>query len=232
MNWRMVYFGLAGTMMCTAGLQAATLIEHVESEGGTMKIWFQGAKMRMDTEEGAYMLMDWETNKMYIVSPEEGMAMDMSHIMAAKSKGGGGDSKPKAEVSKVGDGPEIAGYDTVHYRITVEGTHCQDIYASKKAYKDLDADDLFERMQKLSDTDMEGMDEWSTSCDYADQGLDFAELGFPMRTEYVESGGWDEVKNIVPDAGQPDGGFDVPAGLEVMDMSQMMQYMQRPPGNQ
>jgi hypothetical protein len=231
MNWRMVYFGLAGTMMCSASLQAATLIEYVESEGETMKIWFQGAKMRMEAE-GAYVLMDWESKKMYVVSPEEGMAMDMSHVMAAQPKGGGGDGKPKAVVSKVGDGPEIAGYDTVHYTISVEGEHCQDIYASKKAYKDLNAEDLFDRIQRLSDTDMEGMDQWSTPCDYADQGLDFAELGFPMRTEYVQRGGSDEVQRIVLDADQPDGGFDVPAGLEVMDMSQMMQYMQRPPGNQ
>ena len=230
MNWRTVYFGLAGTMVCSAGLQAATLIEYVESEGETMKIWFQGAKMRMEAE-GAYMLMDWEAKKMYIVSPEEGMAMDMSHIFAAQPTGEGG-SGPEAVVSKVGDGPEIAGYDTVHYKISVEGEHCQDIYASKKAYKDLDAEDLFDRIQKLSDSDMEGMDEWSTPCDYAEQGLDFAELGFPMRTEYAESGAFEEVKRIVPDAGQPDGGFDVPAGLEIMDMSQMMQYMQRPPGNQ
>jgi hypothetical protein len=230
MNWRTVYFGLAGTLVCSAGLQAATLIEYVESEGETMKIWFQGAKMRMEAE-GAYMLMDWEAKKMYIVSPEEGMAMDMSHVFAAQPKSEG-DSGPKAVVSKVGDGPEIAGYDTVHYKISVEGEHCQDIYASKKAYKNLDAEDLFDRIQKLSDSDMEGMDEWSTPCDYAEQGLDFAELGFPMRTEYAESGAFEEVKRIVPDAGQPDGGFDVPAGLEVMDMSQMMQYMQRPPGNQ
>ena len=230
MNWRMVYLGLAGTMMCSAGLQAATLME-MESEGETMKIWFQGAKMRMEAE-GAYMLMDWEANKMYMVSPEEGMAMDMSHIMAAQPKGGV-DSGPRPVVSKVGGGPEIAGYDTVHYKISVEGEHCQDIYVSKKAYKDLDAEDLFDRIQKLSDTDMEEMAEWGGGpCDYAEKGLDLAELGFPMRTEYVESGGFDEVRRIVPDAGQPDGGFDVPAGLEVMDMSQMMQYMQRPPGNQ
>ena len=104
----------------------------------------------------------------------------------------------------------------MHYKISVEGEHCQDIYVSKKAYKDLDAEDLFDRIQKLSDTDMEEMAEWGGGpCDYAEKGLDLAELGFPMRTEYVESGG-----------------FDVPAGLEVMDMSQMMQYMQRPPGNQ
>jgi hypothetical protein len=186
--------------------------------------------MRMDSE-GGYMLMDWEANKMYLVSPEEGMAMDMSHVMAAQPKGGE-NSGPRAVVSKVGDGPDIAGYDTVHYRISVGGEHCQDIYTSKKAYKDLDAEDLFDRMQKLADADMEEMDEWSTPCDYADQGLDFAELGFPMRTEYVESGEWDEVRKIVPDAGEPEGGFDVPAGLEVMDMSQMMQFMQRPPGNE
>jgi len=230
MNWRMVYIGLAGTMLYSAGLHAATLIEHVESEGETMKIWFQGAKMRTESE-GGYMLMDWETNKVYLISPEEGMAMDMSHIMAAQPKSGE-NSRPKAVISKVGDGPEIAGYDTVHYKISVEGEHCQNIYASKKAYKDLNAEDLFDRMQKLADADMEGMDQWSTPCDYADQGLDFAELGFPLRTEYVESGEWDEVRKIVPDAGEPEGGFDVPAGLEVMDMSEMMQYMQRPPGDQ
>jgi hypothetical protein len=228
MNWRMMYFGLAGTMMCSAGPQAATLME-MESEGETMKIWIQGAKMRMDAE-GAYMLMDWEASKMYVVNPAEGMAMDMSHVFAAQPTGGE-DSGPTPVVSKVGDGPEIAGYDTVHYKISVEGEHCQDIYTSKKAYKDLDAEDLFERIQKLSATDMEGMDEWSSACDYADKGLDFGNLGFPMRTEYVESGGVDEVRRIVPDAGQPGGGFDVPAGLEVMDMSQMMQYMQRPPGD-
>ena len=230
MNWRMVYFGLAGTLMCSAGLQAATLME-MESEGEAMKIWFQGAKMRMESE-GGYMLMDSEANKMYIVSPEEGMAMDMSFILAAQSKGEKGESGPKAVATKVGDGPEIAGYDTVHYRISVEGEHCQDLYTSKKAYKDLDAEDLFDRIQKLGDSDMEDMGEWSSPCDYADTDLDFAELGFPLRTEDVQSGGYEEVRRIVPDAGQPDGGFDVPAGLEVMDMSQMMQYMQRPPGKQ
>ena len=230
MNWRMVCFGLVGMMMCSAGLQAATLME-MESDGETMTIWFQGAKMRMESE-GGYVLMDWEANKMYIVSPEEGMAMDMSYVMAAQPKGDKGDSGPKAVVTKVGNGPEIAGYETVHYTISVEGEHCEDIYTSKKAYKDLDAEDLFDRIQKLGDTDMDEMDEWGSPCDYAETSLDFADLGFPMRTEYAESGEFEEVARIVPDAGQPDGGFDVPAGLEIMDMSQMMQYMQRPPGKQ
>lgn len=231
MNWRMVYFGVAGTMMWSAGLHAATLLEYKESEGETMRIWFQGAKMRMESE-GGYMLMDWDASKMYVVSLEEGIAMDMSHVMGAQPKGGAGGNMPEAVATKVGGGPEIAGYDTVHYKISVEGEHCQDIYVSRKAYKDLKAERLFDRIQKLADADMEEMNQWSTPCDYADRGLDFAEIGFPMRTEYADSGESEEVRRIVPDAGQPEGGFDVPAGLEVMDMSQMMQFMQRPPGNE
>lgn len=229
MNWRIVIAGFLGALMYAAGLDAATLVEMVDLDGEGARMWFEGAKMRQEAE-GGYVLMDWDARKMYLVSLEDGMAMDMSHMLAPKPGGGDGGRGVDASIDKVGDGPRIAGYDTVHYEISVGGEHCRDVFVSAKAMRDMASKDLVERLQQMESSDMEEMDtEWGSPCDHADQAVDFTELGFPLRTVYVESGEVDEVRRIVLDAGTPDGGFEVPAGMQIVDMSQMMQMMQGMP---
>ncbi len=231
MNRRIVIVGAAGMLMYSATLSAATLIEMVN--GGTAStMWLEGAKLRQDTE-GGYVLMDWDARTVYMVNTAEGMAIDVSHMLAAKP---GADNSKRgvdgASVDKVGDGPKIAGYDTVHYEISIHGEPCQDIFVSKKAMRDVGAADIFDRLQSMDQDDDDDMDYgYGNPCDEADQAYDLSKIGFPLRIEEMESGEVFEVRRIEVDAKLPDGGFALPAGLQIMDMSQLMQMYQNTPTN-
>jgi hypothetical protein len=129
----------------------------------------------------------------------------------------------KVDVKKVGAGPEIAGYSTVHYTISAQDIICQDVYVSTKAMKDIASKNIMKYMQEMSETDMEETGNASrTPCDYADQGVDYVELGFPMRTMYIERNQAYEVTAIQLHATLPAGGFELPEGMQIMDMGQMM----------
>lgn len=226
MNRKILIGCFAGALIYSASLGAATLIEFVDSEGETSKMWIEGAKMRMDHSDG-YALTDWEKRKMYYVSTEEGMVMDMSSFLAARPSTGKARKPVNADVKKMGSGPEIAGYKTTHYKVSVESRHCMDVFLSVKAMKDMASKDVMKWMQDMANTGMEETDtQWSNPCDNADQGIDYVKLGFPMRTVHVDNGQTDEVTAIVLNASQPKGGFDLPEGMKVMDMGQMMQQMQ------
>ena len=94
--------------------------------------------------------------------------------------------------------------------------------------KDMGSKEIMKRMEKFADSDMGDMgDEWSTPCDRAESDIDYIEVGFPLRTVYIDSGEVDEVRRIVLDADLPEGGFTLPEGMKVMDMGQMMQQMQQ-----
>ena len=69
----------AGSLICSALLNAATLIETMESDGEAQKIWIEGTKMLIDSGEG-YDLADMEKRKMYFVSPEDERKFRLSSI--------------------------------------------------------------------------------------------------------------------------------------------------------
>lgn len=230
MKLRVMIVGFLGILGYSATLNAATLLEvALDGEVG-YKMWIEGNKLRQDVEGGYVMLMDWDAGTAYMINTAEGIAMDTSHIMAAKP--GKKDQKRSVDgisVDKVGAGPTIAGYETVHYRISVDGEDCENIYTSTKVIRDIGAD-IFDRLQSMADNDDDDMDYgYGDPCDKADEAYDLAKLGYPMRTEDASSGEVIEVTRIEVDAKLPDGGFEVPAGIQIMDMNQMMQMYQNPP---
>jgi hypothetical protein len=230
MKSRVLFASFLGALAYSATLSAATLMEFVDSDGETGKMWVEGAKVRSH-DEGGYVIMDWEARTAYMVNTAQGMAMDMSFMLAAKP----GADNPKrsidgVSVDKAGDGPTIAGYDTVHYTVSVDGELCEDIFVSKKAMRDIGSADFFDRMQSMGEDEDDEMDYGpSNPCDVADRAIDFTKLGFPMRTVNAESGEANEVTRIELDAALPEGGFEVPAGMQIIDMSQMMQMHQNAP---
>lgn len=223
MKSKILIAGFVGALAYSATLNAATLIEMAD-DGEVMKMWLEGTKLRQDAE-GGYVIMDWDAGKWYFVNLDGGMVIDLSHMLSAKSgTGGPGQGVDGASVDKVGGGPTIAGYDTVHYEISIDGEPCQDIFVSTKAMRDIGSNDVFERLQSMDQDDDEDMDfGYGSPCDQADQAYDLSKLGFPMRIEETESGEVFEVRRIEVDAKLPDGGFELPAGMQIMDMSQMMQ---------
>ena len=227
MNKKILVAWIVGSSFFSASLSAATLIEMKESDGSTVKMWVEGSKMRVDSDEG-YAITDMEKRKMYYISPAEGTVMDMSSILAPQSPVAETGEQMKVDVKKMGAGPDIAGYSTQHYKVSVQGDHCKDIFLSTKAMDDMASKDIIKYMQDMSDTGIEEMEaQWSSPCDHADQGIDYVKLGFPMRTVDIENNSVEEVKSIQLNAMIPAGGFELPKGMQIIDMGQMMDMMRQ-----
>lgn len=214
-------------LICLAGVQnapAATLIEQYDADS-TITIYIDGARMRTETSgEGAYGLMDLKKRKLLMVNPAEKTVMDMSSMAWPENPAKGGDDheKVKAKLEKIGDGPTIAGYKTVHYVLKANGKKCNDIYASRKAFKDTGwAETWVENGRALREANFDTAD----ACEIADyDAADPSEIGWPLKV--VEADGqFTEIVRIEQDAKLPAGGFEVPENYKVVSLATMMRSM-------
>lgn len=205
-------------------LHAATLVEQRDTESSTI-MYIEGVRMRAETPgEPGYMLMNFEDGTMYMVNPKERTVLDNSAMIKAmreqKAKPASGPAPVRFEHK--GAGPMIAGYSTEHYAEYAGGVHCGDVFLSREAMDDSGFDDFMDAMESGV---LAGDDEQSDPCDWG-SAAGFAlvrEHGYPLR-ELAADGSLDnEVVRIQTGAALPEGGFELPAGFQVVTMEQMMQ---------
>ena len=158
-----------------------------------------------------------------MVNPDERTAMDMSSMAWPEKKKSGGDlKKVDASLDKIGDGPTIAGYETVHYVVKANGRKCHDLYASKKAFNHTGwAESWSENGRALNEANFDTADD----CEIADYEVaDPGNIGWALKT--IEADGqYSEVLRIEQDAKLPVGGFEVPADYRLVSYAEMMQGM-------
>ena len=208
-------------------LSAATLIESMAAEGGGQRMWVEGSRMRSEGGEGSeYALVDLETRKMYVVSPEQGQVLDMSGAFQTPLGQGAEPALPDVDVARQGSGPEIAGYETEHYVISAGGGRCGEVFTSKKALADTGMGEMITMMGDLNSAMSMSMDQTSADpCDLADDVVDYREIGLPLKTLGADGQQEELVTRIELGAEVPPGGFDVPSAYPVTDFAQMMQQM-------
>lgn len=214
---------LASAILCQCSTAwAATLIEERDSES-TVLMYIEKGKMRTETPgENGYALLDLRGRKMFMIDPAEKNAVDMSSMMFPRETGqasaGGRTANPALE--KIGSGPEIAGYTTEHYALKANGVMCQELFTSKKAFKDSGWAELWNDVGE-SMKDMAAAEEDADDCDVAEAELiDPAEIGWPLKTIQAD-GETTEVVRIERDVVVPPGGFEIPAGYTVISMQEM-----------
>jgi hypothetical protein len=223
----LVVCGLACTSV-PGSVSAVTLIEQADGESTTL-MYVDGAKLR--TEDGGgegYGLMDLEKRTMYLVNPREGTAFDMSSTMWKATASADSNAVPvDAKLEKMGSGPEIAGYATEHYALFANGSKCQDLYLSRKAFDD---SGFAEQWDSIS-TAWQEMDlDRNDACDAAEvEALDYRKHGWPLRTVHRDSmheGQFEETIRIEQGAAMPPGGFALPTGYTVVSFQEMMGSLQ------
>jgi len=225
---------VVGGLACFAVLEsvtAATLIEQTDGETRSI-VYAEGAKLRTDEGGDAegmqgYGLIDLEKKTFFLVNTKEKTVLDMSSAMwKAAAAGGGVTAQVDARLEKVGAGPEIAGYATEHYELLADGKKCQDIYLSRKAFDDSGCAKTWARAgQSMREMGVDPSD----ACDVAEfRALDFEKYGWPLKTMHRESmhaGQFEEVLRIERGVEPPPGGFEVPAGYQVVSFEAMMGSM-------
>lgn len=129
---------------------SASLIESQESGTGIQKTWIEDARLRVETgDSDQYMLMDFSQHRMYIVFPENKQVMDMSKIVANFGSGSQDQHISRHTVRHLGQGPVIAGYQTEHYRISVNGEKCFDSCTSPQAVDDFALQAFIDGMKEM-----------------------------------------------------------------------------------
>jgi hypothetical protein len=207
-------------------LQAATLLEQRDAESHTI-MYIDGVQMRAETPgQPGYMLMNFEAGTMYMVSPEEKTVIDNSAMLKAmrEQKPQSTGRQPSVRFQHMGPGPIIAGYKTEHFAEYVDDTHCADIFLSKDA---LDDSGFSEFMDAMESGVMNSDEEESSPCDWGSvEGFSLVRKhGYPLRELDADGTLNNEVIRIQTDAAVPEGGFELPAGYQVITMEQMMQGM-------
>lgn len=134
-------------MVFTSDLLAVSLIE-TKREEGQDTIYVDGDRMLITgMGEDIRMIMDLDEKKMFMVNSKNKSAMDMSEATWKALKATGEKKPPPkvdARLEKVGAGPEIAGYDTTHYKIYVDGHLCAEKWTSLEALKDSGFDEIWD----------------------------------------------------------------------------------------
>ena len=118
--------------LCLAASQPATaalLIEGRSTNGDDVQTYISyidGQNSRMGgTDSQQYVLMNWKSKTLYLVDKASRQATDMSISL---KQGAPSQKCPQPEVDaaleRVGAGPKMAGYSTVHYIVKADGKAC------------------------------------------------------------------------------------------------------------
>jgi hypothetical protein len=208
--------------------QAATLIEVKTPEGQT-KVYRDGARSRMDTADGGYMLVDSQAETMFLVMPNERRVMDMSQMLKTAPPAGDG-SPIKVTFKKEGSGPRIAGYMTTQYQYAVDDKACGTVMASEQALEDSGLQETFAMMQRMAaraDAMMMAFNARTDPCQRA--GTRFSEhardIGIPMRITMGKGQLISEIVRIEKETKLPPNAFTVPDGYQVLNTGQLLQQL-------
>lgn len=211
-------------------LFAGTVIESTDDQKNHTKIMIEKDMARIDTADmQGYMLIDLGKEKIYAVSTDEQVVMDLSPHIIEGSPRVITTNRKQASFVKQGKGPKIAGYSTTQYKVMMGDTHCFDEYLSKEAIDNRDIRHFTEVMAKISQVE-EKMDVIESSpsdnpCLTAEESMDdqYLKLGVPLRTVDENGVTVNEITSIENDAPFSSDTFDIPKDYPTLSRDEMMQ---------
>lgn len=218
------------------GAYAGTTIESHDDVGGSSTVKIQGFQARIDNgNDSGYMLIDMRADKVYSVSNDDRMVLDASSPIPPDEDpygAGQGGTPPAPTVTKVGSGPTIAGFPTIHYRIMVGEEHCYDEYLAPKPLENHEVLRFTQTMSKWSSRlrrNTAPSSEVDDACDAVVDALNeqYPTLGIPMRT--VDGAGTviHEVTRIQGGETFPARLFKLPAEYPVITQRDLVRRVQK-----
>lgn len=215
---------------------AGTLIESTDNVGNNVTVLIGDKMARVDSSDlDGYMVVDMSRQKIYVVSNEEQVVIDLSSSAHSDSVPDRPPTtrpeRPTATYVDEGTGPEIAGYTTRHYKVMVGSMLCFDEFLSKKMIQNPGVHKFIEVMAKQSQVrENEGMTEYFAAdnpCESAEDVMDqrHLSLGLPLRTLDDEGIAIYEITQITLNAAVPAASFKFPENFPLISRGEMMQRM-------
>jgi len=225
---RLIKHLLAPAALClaSANLAAATLIES-KTEGGLHKMWVEGPKARVQSEGGVqgHVLMDFAGRELLFVNDTKKTIITMDSQLSDKPA----PQIDGARLAEVGPGPEIAGFETTHYRLEVDGKVCSESYISSAIIEEANLEALAEAAREIYSPPAPGSD----GCARAEAAFEpkLIDKGFVLRS--VKDGKVQrEVTSVRTGVELPPGGLEAPEDYRRIDMAEMQRRLMESMKNQ
>lgn len=215
-------------LVCLLGLfiishtASAAIVIDVVSKGNTGRVMSDGHRARLDLPgEDGYMLMDYQSGRMLMVSPSVQQVIDLGN---AGSREPVDANAAGIELRPLGHGPKIAGFTTVQFSLVASGQNCGVVFGSDEAMHLRGINQLFDALQSMLESQRNALGSFAAfidSCTLASMNM-AAHAGFtgmPMRMLDVNGKLLSEVRQINTGAEIPLSAFAVPPGYERVSLN-------------
>lgn len=237
------FAALALALPLTAGIaHADTVIESVDAKLNEIRVSIGSDGARIERGDSpVQVLIDYKAQSIHAVDTSRRYAMDMSSPAPARHEHGDFDfasvPPPAVRMERMGAGPTIAGYETVHYRVLVEGRRCFDEYLAPAALDD-DGIRQFIKVMAAGTNDAEHrvlvqLTDPERLCDAVTDLIDdhYPRLGIPLRTLDARGHEVHRVTRIDTTASHDAAMFRIPDGYEILTRAQVMEREAPPPSS-
>lgn len=204
--------------MSSTAVMAGTIIE-LQNNNELNTVITDGNQVRMNMGGSDYMIVDYRSHSVRVVSPQKQQVMLLdTGSTAAMNK----TPLVRSAVKNLGTGQAVAGYNTQKYGFTANGKSCGLIYGSKDAYQAQGIKELLAAMRTMMQKQRDMLGAFASlvdDCTLADMSITdhINTIGVPMRTERngkVET----EVKSIKTDVSLPADVFHIPPTYKSVNM--------------
>jgi hypothetical protein len=217
-------FGLISLVVCSPVVADVMLVVK-DARGQTSKISSNGKQARIESAQTpGYAIVDYSKGELLAVDPQRQEIVRMS--LGSEGEGSG-EATLDVSLKRKGDGPKIAGYATRKFKVTANGEKCGTVFASKKLLENGGIQAMFESMRAMQKM-VGGMSaRFSGSmpvCQRANLALadTMDSNGAPMKVVDASGKLVSEVVSVDTSASFPGGHYQVPAGMKIVSMEQMM----------
>lgn len=203
-------------------LLADTVIE-LNSNSEAATYMSNGKKARINTSDKSdYMIVDFATNTIYAIRPDERQIINLSQTVPALSN----NEAPAVELAftPAGVGPDVAGYATKSYRFSADGEDCGTVHASKAALDGTSIGSMLDAMNDMAENARKALGGFAAAippCQQANMSLgsQVSRIGAPMQTLDVHGRVQRSInsisKNVTVDAGV----YELPADYRTSSMA-------------
>lgn len=219
-------------LFCSVAVYGATVIESIDDDGKIGKVTIEKDRARIDSGAlGGYILVNLKDASIYAIDHKERAILDLrSPLLTSGAMHGQADkpgTRPSVTFKKIGPGPVISGYKTIHYRVSVDGMHCSDEYLSAQLLTLPGVRRFTEVLGKATGDDRQsGMGipyDPEAPCESADDLTDdyYPQLGIPMKS--VGSNGLmtHKITRVITAFDPPVGTFTSPPSYQKMTRAQL-----------
>jgi len=184
-----------------------------------------GQLVRIDGQQvPGFIIIDFASGEFFMVDLKRNEIMKTSLGQVDAANAG---TALSVSLKDKGGGQKIAGYLTRKFELIANGERCGSVYASRKLLENNDVRAIFEsmrNMQQFSRRMMGGMSETLPACQRANMQLADAieSSGAPLRVVDKDGNLLSEVLTVDTDKKIDSNHYELPGGMEVVDMSEKM----------